>query len=144
MTFFRPTSSSPVFVAAQMPPASLVKEDIVDPAPAECQAEVQELDIPLTPELGMSPITPKTPGSIFPDTPTGYVNDFQALSFKNNDEKESSTQGALNETERELDPTSIFVGGLEMYGPTAWDEEKVHGYFGRFGAVENVKIVRPC
>ena len=50
----------------------------------------------------------------------------------------------MNRTDRELDPTTLFVGGLEMFGPGAWDEEKVKNFFARFGGLESVKVVRPC
>jgi hypothetical protein len=50
----------------------------------------------------------------------------------------------MNRSDRELDPTTLFVGGLEMFGPGAWDEEKVKNFFARFGGLESVKVVRPC
>lgn len=46
--------------------------------------------------------------------------------------------------ERELDPTTLFVGGLEMHGPGAWDEDKVARFFRRFGGLDSVKVVQPC
>lgn len=49
----------------------------------------------------------------------------------------------MTRVQKELDPTTLFVGGLEMYGPAAWDEEKVGNYFSRFGGLEQVKVVRP-
>ncbi|TFK36928.1 hypothetical protein BDQ12DRAFT_686103 [Crucibulum laeve] len=45
--------------------------------------------------------------------------------------------------ERELDPTTLFVGGLEMFGPGAWDETKLQAVFGRFGGLENVRLISP-
>lgn len=45
---------------------------------------------------------------------------------------------------RELDPTTVFVGGLEMYGMNAWDEAKLHDLFGRYGNIENIQLVCPC
>lgn len=50
----------------------------------------------------------------------------------------------MNRSDRELDPTTLFVGGLEMFGPGAWNEEKVKNFFARFGGLESVKVVRPC
>lgn len=44
---------------------------------------------------------------------------------------------------REVDPSTVFVGGLDMPGRETWDENKLHRIFDRFGAVENVHIVRP-
>ncbi|KAG2062337.1 hypothetical protein BDR06DRAFT_966134 [Suillus hirtellus] len=102
-----------------------------------------ELGIPPTPEFGTSPITPKTPGSLIPRTPTtgSYLGDFQSRSLP-----EFATKNGLQwDAKREgpLDPTTIFVGGLEMYGPNAWDEERVRNLFSRYGGVENVKVIRP-
>ncbi|KAF7339286.1 RNA binding protein [Mycena sanguinolenta] len=89
--------------------------------------EEQELDIPSTPGLGMSPITPKTAGSQFPSTPTSTNGD----SFQDK-------SGYFDEA-KDIDPTTLFVGGLEM----TWDEERVSAFFGRFGGLESVQVVRP-
>lgn len=98
----------------------------------------QELVVPETPGLEMSPTTPRTPGPIYPLTP-------------NNGEDLRSELCELKEhpyfhtprPNRELDPTTLFVGGLEMFGPGAWDEEKVRRFFSRFGGLESVKLVKP-
>ena len=88
----------------------------------------------------MSPITPKTPGSLFPITPT----DTSGLHpFKDYDKKEYGYHGNADRIDRELDPTTLFVGGLETFGPGAWDEAKVENFFARFGGLESVKLVRP-
>jgi hypothetical protein len=106
--------------------------------------EEQEIDFPPTPELGMSPYTPKTPGFIFPDTPTGDNAGFQALASKNIEGKDNTLNyGEMKEGGKALDPTTVFVGGLEMFGPAAWNEEKVYDFFAKFGAVDHVKFVRP-
>ncbi|KAG2356265.1 hypothetical protein BDR07DRAFT_1423850 [Suillus spraguei] len=78
-----------------------------------------------TPEFGTSPMTPKTPG---PDLPEFVM--------KNGLQWDGKREGPL-------DPTTIFVGGLEMYGPNAWDEERVRNLFSRYGGIENVKVIRP-
>ncbi|RDB29418.1 hypothetical protein Hypma_015762 [Hypsizygus marmoreus] len=103
----------------------------------------QEIEVPPTPGLGRSPITPKTPGSLFPPTPTSNDGDAQRSVFKDFEGKDLGYYGDLTRNERELDPTTLFVGGLETFGPGAWDEEKVAKFFARFGGLENVKIVRP-
>jgi hypothetical protein len=90
----------------------------------------------------MSPITPKTPGSLLPITPTDDTSGLYPLAFKDHD-KEHSYQSNLDRNERELDPTTLFVGGLETFGPGAWDETKVEKFFARFGGLESVKLVRP-
>jgi len=125
-------------VTATLLPA---EEAIPDTSPPTGQEEEQELDFLPTPELGMSPITPKTPGSIFPDTPTGDVGDFQTAVSKGVEGKDYD--GNLNVGGKYFDPTTIFVGGLEMFGPSTWNEERVHNFFAKFGVVENVKFVRP-
>ncbi|KAJ7109996.1 hypothetical protein C8R44DRAFT_884008 [Mycena epipterygia] len=107
---------------------------------ASYQDEEQELDILDTPGLGMSPITPKTSGSQFPTTPTSTNGDLQSSSFQSYESKEKN--GYFEES-KELDPTTLFVGGLEMFGPGAWDEDRVSAFFGKFGGLESVKVVRP-
>ncbi len=105
----------------------------------------QELDMPPTPGLGMSPITPRTPGVMFPATPTSTIGDLHGIvSFNGYDSKDKDDYPEENtREERLLDPTTLFVGGLEMYGPGAWDEEKVSNFFRKFGGLESVKVVRP-
>ncbi|KAJ7246307.1 hypothetical protein B0H12DRAFT_1235586 [Mycena haematopus] len=78
--------------------------------------------------LGMSPITPKTAGSQFPSTPPTSTN---GDSFQDKN-------GYFDEA-KDIDPTTLFVGGLEM----TWDEERVSAFFGRFGGLESVQVVRP-
>ncbi|KAG5644609.1 hypothetical protein DXG03_008087 [Asterophora parasitica] len=109
----------------------------------------QELDMPPTPGLGRSPLTPKTPG--FPATPTIGDEDIHAhrMSMRENFEgpeggKDHGYYGDFASREqRDIDPMTLFVGGLETFGPGAWDEEKVTKFFSRFGGLEDVKIVRP-
>jgi hypothetical protein len=91
----------------------------------------------------MSPITPKTPGSLFPITPNDDTGGLHGLAFKEYDNKEHGYHGDSDRIDRELDPTTLFVGGLETFGPGAWDETKVEKFFARFGGLESVKLVRP-
>ena len=44
---------------------------------------------------------------------------------------------------RELDPTTVFVGGLDVSESNAWDEHRLRRIFDRFGRVENIHFVRP-
>lgn len=96
----------------------------------------QDIFMPQTPGLDTSSITPVTPASQFPITPTsgtshdGFVIKDDGFSYK-------------TDPDREVDPTTLFVGGLEMTGPGAWDEERVKTFFSRFGGLESVKVVRP-
>lgn len=81
---------------------------------------------------------------MFPPTPTSDGGDFHITPFKGYDAHEKSMyMDEMSRIERVLDPTTLFVGGLEMFGPGAWDEEKVSNYFQKFGGLESVKLVRP-
>jgi hypothetical protein len=42
-----------------------------------------------------------------------------------------------------LDPTTIFVGGLDVYGRCTWDEQRLKRVFGQYGEIAEVKLVRP-
>ena len=106
----------------------------------DSQDRSHELDISSTPGLGRSPLTPKTPG--FPLTPTTTYNAMQNSST-GDESKDDGYLGDVATRERDIDPTTLFVGGLETFGPGAWDEEKVTKFFARFGGLEEVKIVRP-
>ena len=109
-------------------------------ADSDSDDEEEELFIPQTPALDTS-ITPITSGSQFPITPTSCDhNPHRSMGPKTLGEKENPM---MNRSDRELDPTTLFVGGLEMFGPGAWDEEKVKNFFARFGGLESVKVVRP-
>ncbi|KAH9486538.1 hypothetical protein JR316_0000603 [Psilocybe cubensis] len=102
----------------------------------------QDLFIPPTPALDSSTITPITPDSKFPTTPASSTKNYH-YPAKGSDYKESCGSSKDNRQEREIDPTTLFVGGLEMFGPGAWNEEKVKAFFSRFGGLEYVKVVRP-
>ena len=41
------------------------------------------------------------------------------------------------------DPTTIFVGGLEIHGRCVWDEDRLIRVFGQYGEITEVKLVRP-
>lgn len=105
--------------------------------------EGQEIDVLGTPELGMSPITPDTSNSLFPVTPSASSGDL--TSFNSYSSKGMfGSYGGEAPPPKEIDPTTIFVGGLEIMGPGAWDQEKVERYFSRFGIIEDVTVVRPA
>lgn len=102
---------------------------------ASPDAEVQELYVPHSPGLDSTSITPVTSGSQFPITPTTSGTSYDG--FGAND------GGTSSGIRKEIDPTTLFVGGLEASGPGAWDEAKVRQLFARFGGLESVKFVRP-
>lgn len=106
--------------------------------------EPQEVYIPQTPALEKSSITPTTPGSYFPVTPIDIdLNNSRTTPRTGVDYKISRDTISNSRGPKEIDPTTLFVGGLEMFGPGAWDEEKVKTFFSRFGGLECVKVVRP-
>ncbi|KAF7311102.1 RNA binding protein [Mycena chlorophos] len=113
------------------------QNELVATAGGEAEDPEQELvmpDTPETPGLGMSPVTPKTTESQqFPTTPTSVAEEIP---------KEPGYFGASAEA-KEIDPTSLFVGGLEMHGPDAWDERRVTALFGKYGGLQSVKVVKP-
>jgi len=86
----------------------------------------------------------------FPFTPTSdnaqndNAQNHRSAIGKGQDVKESIYPSRNPRSDRDIDPTTLFVGGLEMFGPGAWDEEKVRLFFARFGGLESVKVVRPC
>lgn len=45
--------------------------------------------------------------------------------------------------ERDIDPFTVFVGGLDTVGMNAWDEERLQNVFGQYGHIEDIKVVRP-
>ncbi|GLB35936.1 putative RNA recognition motif containing protein [Lyophyllum shimeji] len=136
-------SSSPsLALSRQTTGTYATSSDLPEEAP-ESEDNGQELEIPPTPGLGRSPLTPKTPGSEVPATPATDDGAMQRLSFKDSDGKDHEYYADSAIRERHIDPTTLFVGGLETFGPGAWDEEKVGKFFSRFGGLESVKIVRP-
>ena len=46
-------------------------------------------------------------------------------------------------THNVLDTTTIFVGGLDVYGRCTWDEQRLKRIFGQYGEIVEVKLVRP-
>ncbi|CAL1694040.1 unnamed protein product [Somion occarium] len=145
---------------------------VVTSSPSRLRIEVddgQELAVPPTPEFSVSsltPITPRTATSSFPRTPqsahhTGFdqvhvddgsyrgpVQEFHTPRkggrFGVYGTQDDVGFGVVNNHGgRELDPLTIFVGGLEMYGPHAWDEEKLRRIFEQYGEIEDIQLVRP-
>ncbi|KAF9481660.1 hypothetical protein BDN70DRAFT_511102 [Pholiota conissans] len=106
------------------------------------EAEAQDLYIPQTPALDALSVTPLTAGSQFPITPLSSAAEGHMF-YDNFDAQDKAASFRGGRGEKEIDPTTLFVGGLEMFGPGAWDEEKVKNFFARFGGLESVKLVRP-
>ena len=104
----------------------------------------QDLDMPPTPDFGLSPKTPTTTNSMkFPQTPTSAKFESFASPSVKDSEVTFSPSYIREPRESEIDPTTIFVGGLEINGPNNWDENRVKEYFTKFGHVEDIKFIVP-
>lgn len=101
-------------------------------------------DMLSTPGLGMSPITPRSFGSAFPGTPTDLSGELSGLSVDPYQIQDGPYTSIRVLRSKSVDPTTLFVGGLEMFGPAAWDEGKVRKCFEKYGVLESVKFFRPC
>ena len=42
-----------------------------------------------------------------------------------------------------VDPTAIFVGGLDIYSDDVWDESHLNAIFAKYGRIEHIQLVRP-
>ncbi|OCH87465.1 hypothetical protein OBBRIDRAFT_889765 [Obba rivulosa] len=119
--------------------------------------EEQVVDtIPPTPGFTLSPITPLTPkmGENFPRTPS-TASSVAAQDTSHSCESRRGVTAPCDTPQscgmyvtdeggaREHDPSTIFVGGLEMFGPSAWDESKLQALFERYGDIETIQLVRP-
>lgn len=85
-----------------------------------------------------TPSTPRTPSSVYPLTPTSCTEEDRPYAQPHPDP--SLTHG---DSQGSIDPMSLFVGGLEVLGPSAWDEERVRQHFGKYGGLQHVKFVKP-
>ncbi|KZT74988.1 hypothetical protein DAEQUDRAFT_807262 [Daedalea quercina L-15889] len=43
-----------------------------------------------------------------------------------------------------VDPTAIFVGGLDVYSDDVWDESHLGAIFAQYGQIEGIQVVRPA
>lgn len=72
--------------------------------------------------------------------PEKHVDVFGTVTEYPEDERDGEVYDSFG---KELDLSTIFVGGLEMTGPQAWDEQKVRRLFERYGKIEDIKYSRP-
>ncbi|TFY80307.1 hypothetical protein EWM64_g3702 [Hericium alpestre] len=101
-----------------------------------------------SPQSAATPITPEATDFTFPHIHSGAGQHTvgtadadacdQIMGLVNKGVSELST---CDNTE--LDPSTIFVGGLEMHGPNAWNDDKVKFVFGGYGHIEDIKVVKP-
>jgi hypothetical protein len=105
----------------------------------------QEAEFSPTPSLAMSPDTPRTPATVFPPTPTSLAGNTSGDSTKpvSGYNEVVGTTSDFQANDKAIDPYTLFVGGLDMSGPLAWDEDKVSRHFSRFRGIENIKVVQP-
>ncbi|KAG7091352.1 hypothetical protein E1B28_010394 [Marasmius oreades] len=103
-------------------------------------SEEVELDLPAATALTMS--MPKSPASAFLLMPTS--TDGRSIREVDNDDYNFCLHNPHTSMEKVVDTSTLFVGGLDMHGPGAWDEAKLQNSFQRFGGLQNVKIVRPA
>jgi hypothetical protein len=126
--FLTQQASRPSVVASQSPPEALSLQRL------EISSRPVPADEIATPGLVMSPSTPRT---ALPHTPVTPINQaHNGVLFVHKLDREYGN-------DREYDPTSLFVGGLEICGPEAWTVGKLHSLFARFDGLLDVKMVRP-
>lgn len=121
--------------------ASQSAHGILTPQKTRASPLIQAEEIP-TPGLATSPPTPGTTLSQTPTTPIHHTYDSRLSDYETKPDARGASGGSLRPA-KEFDPTSLFVGGLEMYGPGAWTDEKVRVLFGRFEGLEFVRLIRP-
>ncbi len=130
--------------------------------PFDAQPTVEEgleVIMPPTPEFSIpssTHITSSTSLSL-PDTPqsglgapqTIHVADLLRSPGYMTTPKRSGRFGVVGEDESieehrgDVDPTTIFIGGLDMFSENSWDETKLRSVFEKYGEIENVQMVKP-
>jgi len=142
------TSTSGVLATEK---SSIAAAAAVRPTQSHSGSNANETPEVLSPESDPSPITPEDTGAKYIATTDDHhiVHSpiTAPISTMDNAIKVLGDATIIKtETDKvmkEVDPTTIFVGGLAMYGVDAWDETKVHEVFGRYGMIEDVKVIRP-
>ena len=71
---------------------------------------------------------------------TGDMN--SANDYQNHTPSYMRVQIERDGERREIDPKTIFVGGLEIMGLEEWNEQRLRSVFGRYGTIVHVKYVR--
>ncbi|KIK70758.1 hypothetical protein GYMLUDRAFT_973996 [Collybiopsis luxurians FD-317 M1] len=141
-------------VSFGVPSRSVLSEDILLPSLSSTShrssvsisstlADVgQDVESHSTPALARSPVTPKTPNSLVPPTPTSFHVEGPTQLFSKGVDGEIpySSEEILSSDGKILDRMSLFVGGLES---RTCDDRKVFDIFGKFGGLVNVKVIRP-
>ncbi|TBU34773.1 hypothetical protein BD311DRAFT_649535 [Dichomitus squalens] len=103
------------------------------------------------PSTSYSPITPKSdrnyPQAVDPITSTSRENAPPTSDADGQPDRTFVNPHVVpyipGDRRREIDPSTVFVGGLDMPGRDDWDENTLRQIFDRFGVIESVHIVRP-
>ncbi len=136
------------------------RRSLSNPAPRIDTSVAAAYGVPTTPELSGATYSPDSPLSAVPHTPLYPHPGPLPTSFNANlgDVKGDVDAGKVYRNpiftsamrdvhdregeHREIDPKTIFVGGLETMGVEEWDEHRLRAVFCRYGTIEHVKYVR--
>ncbi|KLO20673.1 hypothetical protein SCHPADRAFT_16570 [Schizopora paradoxa] len=146
-------------IARRTKPALFHRRSLSNPAPRIDTSVASTYGVPTTPELSGATFSPESPASAVPHTPLyppagalptpykghGYANSGDAYSVNEYQNHVSSSMRVNIERDgehREVDPKTIFVGGLEIMGLEEWNEQRLRAVFGRYGTIIHVKYVR--
>ncbi|KAI0275047.1 hypothetical protein BC834DRAFT_27703 [Gloeopeniophorella convolvens] len=98
-----------------------------------------------------SPFVPKSPEPTYPRISSGFgfYDNFSAPSASQWPELRPRRSVVpcdenMDVNRDGLDPTTIFVGGLEVHGRCTWDEQRLRRVFGQYGEIDEIKLVRPA
>ncbi len=111
-----------------------------------------ELSVPPTPEFSVSSITPNTPKTAhsFPQTPQSSMS----MSFMGELSRNPLIQtprksgmfdlrdASTDNTNKECYPTTIWIGGLDIFSSNPWNEDKVRSLFEKYGDIEDLQFIR--
>lgn len=105
-------------------------------------------ETPPTPALVIEEaLTPSAPTSALPLTPViSGAADLASVHVEGDGpaegEKERFEPDAYSPAERDVDPKTVFVGGFEATGTSAWDEDRLRCIFGKYGEIAGVRVFR--
>jgi hypothetical protein len=128
------TNAQPIFVNNGHQISHPISLDAVFRSVSMDREETLEDAILLTPESGVELNTPTSPNTMY--QPHVYQEDIVT-------DNQTIRDYPGDQSQKSLDHTTVFIGGMEMFGPNAWDEARVRAVFGKFGEIEGVKFIRP-
>ena len=124
------------------------------------QGKRQDSTVPPTPEFSMPSIAPLTPSTSLslPDTPHSSLVCSQVVQVADllgspaflDTPKKGGRFGISEENVRreeyvggDVDPTTIFVGGLNTISDDGWNETKLRTVFEKYGDIKSIQLVKP-